>query len=62
MIDERPADLYEDMMKLNSLYEELCWDHNDILEFVPDYKNNRIIVNNILNKFIKRQINKFKNK
>ncbi len=46
MIDEKPADLYEDMMKLNSLYEELCWDHNDILEFVPDYKNNRIIVNN----------------
>ena len=43
---EAPTDLYEDMSKLNMLYEELMWDHDDILEFVADYENNRIIVRN----------------
>ena len=42
----QPTDLYEDMRRLNSLYEELCWDHMDILEFYPDYDNNCIIVRN----------------
>ena len=37
-------DLYEDMERLNSLYEELMWDINIPLEFIPDYKNNRIII------------------
>ena len=39
-------DLWEDMDRLNSLYEEMMWDNDDILEFVPDYKNNRIIIKN----------------
>ncbi len=39
-------DLYEDMRILNSIYEELMWDHEDELEFVADYENNRIIVKN----------------
>ena len=39
-----PSDLYEDMEKLNALYEELCWDHDEILEFTADYKNDRIII------------------
>ena len=39
-------DLWEDMDRLNSLYEELMWHHEDVLEFVPDYKNNRIIIKN----------------
>ena len=39
-------DLWEDMEKLNTLYEEMMWDHDDVLEFVPDYKNNRIIIKN----------------
>ena len=43
---EAPTDLYEDMSKLNMLYEELMWNHDDILEFVADYENNRIIVRN----------------
>ena len=43
---DAPTDLYEDMRTLNALYEELMWDHNDVLEFVADYKNNRIIVRN----------------
>ncbi len=43
---QAPTDLYEDMRKLNMLYEELMWDHEDILEFVADYENNRIIVRN----------------
>ena len=39
-------DLWEDMDRLNSLYEELMWDNDDVLEFVPDYKNDRIIIKN----------------
>ena len=39
-------DLWEDMDRLNSLYEELMWEHDDVLEFVPDYKNNQIIIKN----------------
>ena len=41
---EHINDLWEDMDRLNSLYEEMMWDHDDVLEFVPDYKNNRIII------------------
>ncbi len=28
--------LYEDMEKLNTLYEELCWGHDDELTFTHD--------------------------
>tara|TARA_B100000686_G_C16694623_1_gene919725 strand:+ start:719 stop:844 length:126 start_codon:yes stop_codon:yes gene_type:complete len=28
------------------LYEELCWDHEDELDFVADYVNDRIIITN----------------
>ena len=34
--DEHINDLYEDMERLNALYEELCWDHNVRLEFSID--------------------------
>ena len=46
--DEPPHvnDLWEDMDRLNSLYEELMWGNDDVLEFVPDYKNDRIIIKN----------------
>ena len=37
-------DLYEDMDRLNALYEELMWSHDKELEFTADYKNNRIII------------------
>ena len=43
---EEPTDLYEDMRQLNMLYEELMWENDDVLEFVPDYKNNQIIIKN----------------
>ena len=43
---QEPNDLWEDMDRLNTLYEELCWDIDDYLEFVPDYKNNRILIVN----------------
>ena len=43
---EHVNDLYEDMDRLNSLYEELKWGNDDVLEFVPDYKNDRIIIKN----------------
>ena len=43
---EEPNDLWHDMATLNSLYEELCWDNEDILEFYPDYENNTIIIRN----------------
>ena len=42
-MDDRPSDMYQDMKKLNMLYEEMCWDNDDILEFYPDYENNTII-------------------
>ena len=41
---EEPTDLYQDMEKLNALYGELCWDHDAVLEFVADYKKDRIII------------------
>ena len=37
-------DLYQDMERLNALYEELMWSHDAELEFSADYKNNRIII------------------
>tara|TARA_B100000459_G_C8420398_1_gene132896 strand:- start:97 stop:246 length:150 start_codon:yes stop_codon:yes gene_type:complete len=43
-MNEEPTDLYEDMATLNSLYGELCWDHDEVLEFIPDFKNDRIII------------------
>ena len=43
---EHINDLWEDMDRLNSLYEEMMWEHDDVLEFVPDYKNNQIIIKN----------------
>ena len=43
---DQPNDLWEDMATLNTLYEELCWDHVDVLEFVPDYEMNQIIIRN----------------
>ncbi len=45
-MDDIPSDLFEDMATLNALYEELMWDHKDILEFSADYDNNRIIIKN----------------
>ena len=39
-------DLWEDMDRLNALYEVLMWDNHDVLEFVADYKNDRIIIKN----------------
>ena len=29
-------DLYEDMSRLNALYEELMWDHDEVLDFRSD--------------------------
>ncbi len=37
-------DLWEDMDRLNALYEELMWPHDVQLEFIADYENNRIII------------------
>ena len=45
-MDDTPSDLFEDMATLNALYEELMWDHKDILEFSADYDNNRMIIRN----------------
>ena len=42
--DEEPSDMYEDMAKLNMLYEELCWDHDDILQFFIE--GDRIVIRN----------------
>ena len=36
--------LYEDMERLNMLYEEMCWSNDLRLDFKADYENNRIII------------------
>ena len=45
-MEERASDMYQDIMRLNMLYEEMCWDNDDIIEFYPDYVNNTIIIRN----------------
>ena len=45
--DTHVEDLWDDMDRLNAIYEELLWHHKDKLEFIPDYNNNRIIINNV---------------
>ena len=37
-------DLWEDMDRLNALYEEMMWPHDEVLEFVPDHANDQIII------------------
>ena len=44
MSEEHVNDLYEDMERLNALYEELMWPDDVELEFSADYENNRIII------------------
>ena len=39
-----PTDLWDDMDKLNELYEELGWDHIDYLEF--SIEGNHITIRN----------------
>ena len=39
-----PTDLWDDMNKRNALYEELCWDHTDYLEFAIE--GNHITIRN----------------
>ena len=46
MENEHINDLWEDMDRLNAMYEELMWDNDDVLEFVADYKNNQIVIRN----------------
>ena len=43
---EHVNDLWEDMDRLNALYEELMWDTDDVLEFSADYDNDQIIIRN----------------
>ena len=42
--DPTPTDVWEDMKKLDSLYEELLWDHRDKLEFAIE--GNHITIRN----------------
>ena len=37
-------DLYEDMRVLNALYEELCWDWEDDIQFIIE--GDRIVISN----------------
>ena len=37
-------DLYQDMERLNALYEEMLWPEDIHLVFRADYENNRIII------------------
>ena len=45
-LPEHINNLWEDMDRLNALYEELMWPHEDVLEFIADYENDRIIIKN----------------
>ena len=45
MEDHQVNDLWEDMDRLNSLYEELLWDHDDELQFFIE--GNRIVIRKI---------------
>ena len=38
-----PTDLYDDLKKLDTLYEELMWDHRDYLEFAIEGNHITII-------------------
>ena len=51
--NESVNDLYQDMERLNALYEELMWAHDVELEFSADYENNRIIIQ-VKNEDLKR--------
>ena len=44
--EEHVNDLWEDMERLNALYEDLMWNNIDTLEFTADYENDRIIIKN----------------
>tara|TARA_B100000287_G_scaffold122848_1_gene114751 strand:+ start:316 stop:477 length:162 start_codon:yes stop_codon:yes gene_type:complete len=41
-----PNALWEDMEKLNAMYEELMWDPDDELDFSVDYTNDCIVIRN----------------
>jgi len=41
---EQVTDVYEDMRRLNAMYEEMCWGWGEELEFFADYKNDCIII------------------
>ena len=43
-LPEHINNLWEDMDRLNALYEELMWTHDVELELSADYENNRIII------------------
>ena len=43
-LPEHINNLWEDMDRLNALYEELMWPHDVELEFKAHYENNRIII------------------
>jgi hypothetical protein len=45
--DTQVEDLWDDMDRLNALYEELLWHHKDKLEFIPNYEDNTIIIRNV---------------
>mgnify|MGYP001158323939 FL=1 len=49
-----PNQLHEDMERLNALYEELCWGHDDELIFT--HENGRVVIyNNTLEKTNERK-------
>ena len=44
MENEHINDLWEDMDRLNALYEEMMWDHDAVLELEADYNKDQIII------------------
>ena len=44
MENEHINDLWEDMDRLNALYEEMMWEHDAVLEYVADYNKDQIVI------------------
>lgn len=44
-MEGEPHDIWEDMAKLNALYEELGWDHKDMLQFCIE--DDTIVIRNL---------------
>ena len=44
-LPEHVYNLWEDMDRLNALYEELLWDHDDVLQF--SIEGDKIVIKNL---------------
>ena len=53
-----PNALYDDMEKLNALFEELCWDCDDELMFSHD--GSKVIITNKTQELVHHQVHRYR--